>query len=466
MKWSGFLVVVCSSFLMGCSNSGGSSNSAVLTDETGEFALFQADDGVSGSELFRSDGTEAGTIQVKDINIGGGGSSPSVITRFGPTQSVEMLGSLYFTADDGVNGEELWKTDGTEEGTVLVKDINPAGSSRPSRLTVFNDTLYFSADEDGDFFDDGLWKSDGTEAGTEKINITLPFGGVPSAVTVVASNNLNVFFTLDNIGKHELWASNGTELGTGLVKVIGDNSNFHTVMNNKLYFQGDDGTNGEELWVSDGTEAGTFMLKDIRANSPSSTPVSLTVLDINATTSNLFFVADDGVSGSELWVSDGTAAGTKIVSDIWVGGTGSNPTNLTVFDGELYFSATDGLSGIELWKTLGGANAVELVKDINPGIDGGSVNQFFPTDKGLLFNANNGVDGVELWISDGTENGTLLLKDINESGSSFPQAKAIVNDNILVIADDGVNGYEMWVTDGTEAGTTLVKDINPTGNAL
>jgi ELWxxDGT repeat protein len=96
-------------------------------------ALFAASDGVAGAELWKSDGTSAGTMLVADIRPGPDSSAPFLLTRVG--------GTVFFTADDGTNGAELWKSDGTAGGTVLVKDINPgAASSNLSGLTDINGT--------------------------------------------------------------------------------------------------------------------------------------------------------------------------------------------------------------------------------------------------------------------------------------------------------------------------------------
>ena len=133
--------------------------------------FFTANDGTHGDELWKSDGTAAGTVLVKDINPG----SPAIRRlqpQLVPRNLTNVNGTLFFTANDGTHGDELWKSDGTAAGTVLVKDINPGGtcirllvpnSSIPN-LTNVNGTLFFAANDGA--HGDELWKSDGTAAGT------------------------------------------------------------------------------------------------------------------------------------------------------------------------------------------------------------------------------------------------------------------------------------------------------------
>jgi len=163
-----------------------------------------------------------------------------------------------------------------------------------------------------------------------------------------------VFRASDGIHHHELWKSDGTEVGTVLLKDIMVDSIGNagypsgiTKVNNKFFFNANSKQNGYELWQSDGSSEGTRLVKDIQEGTNSSSPAHLT--NINGT---LFFSADDGLNGSELWQTDGTEAGTSMVKDIRIGVGGSNPRNLTNIDGTLFFTANDGIHGEELWAII------------------------------------------------------------------------------------------------------------------
>ncbi len=140
--------------------------------------FFNADNGASGYELWKSDGTAAGTVLVKDI-FPGGDSDPVELTN--------VNGTLFFNADNGASGYELWKSDGTAAGTVLVKDIFPGDDSEPRYLTNVNGTLFFMADDADSPTSYGLWKSDGTAAGTVFLKGSSSSGcGCPIASKLVA----------------------------------------------------------------------------------------------------------------------------------------------------------------------------------------------------------------------------------------------------------------------------------------
>src|SRR5207248_1354608 len=163
-----------------------------------------------------------------------------------------------------------------------------------------------------------------------------------------------------------------------------------------LFFAANDGVHGTELWTSDGTAAGTVLVKDINPGSSSSYPYSLTAVN-----GKLFFTANDGVHGQELWRSDGTAAGTSLgkdinpgttlVEDINLAGIGSNPDQLVGSNGTPFFAADDGVHGRELWKSNGTAAGTVLVKDIFPGRYGSYPGSLVMIGSTLFFRANDGV---------------------------------------------------------------------------
>jgi ELWxxDGT repeat protein len=300
-------------------------------------------------------------------------------------------------------GTELWVTSGGT--TTLVRSFTMI-----KEPVVVGDVAYFAANDGSGT---GLWRSDGTNAGTISIA-----GGDPLYITVVSPTL--IFFSANTTTGRELWKTNGTAAGTMLVKDIirgagHSNPRDLEAVNNKVFFTANDGQHGYELWSSDGTAAGTILVKDIRPQTSvgaSSNPEFLT--NVNGT---LYFRANDYVTGIELWRSDGTAAGTYRVKDIRPGTTSGDVENLINVNGTLLFTANDGIHGDELWKTNGTEAGTVLVKDLNPG-SGGSNNtspwnspmgNFTNVNSILYFTAGKGYTDQFIVRSDGTEGGTFVV---------------------------------------------------------
>ena len=230
------------------SSSTGGEPSGVFSDVAGTL-FFVAGDRRHGRELWRSDGTRRGTRMVKDINPGqrpccrgqGASSDPYSLTAVGR--------ALYFVADDGIHGRELWRSDGTSRGTRMVKDIVPGlGPYNLGSLTNVAGILFFVA-TDGTHY--GLWRSDGTAARTTLVK---EFGQPLQYPTAVGGA---LYFGANG----GLWRSDGTASGTVLVKGFGNNPYYLTNVAGTVYFTADDGTHAG-LWRSDGTEPGTTLVKE------------------------------------------------------------------------------------------------------------------------------------------------------------------------------------------------------------
>jgi ELWxxDGT repeat protein len=428
-------------------------------------------------------------VLVKDIIPGGEGSFPFELT--------ELNNKLYFYAEKSSNEVSFWVSDGTESGTQILNDDidRPRGSNRigsgSSGFTELNNKLYFAADDN--INGPELWLTDGTTNGTRLVKDINPgsegFLDRNSAFAEFVNFDNKLYFAADDgVNGEELWVSDGTTNGTQLFKDINPGSDESYIRNitqfkNNLYFSANDGINGVELWVTDGTTDGTQLLKDINPGSYGYSPRSFTELN-----NKLYFAANDGVNGVELWVTDGTTDGTQLVKDIFPGTTerfgsifpnDSNPDILTEFNNKLYFAARNEENGFEIWVSDGTTNGTQLLKDINPGSednngnnypDASNPSDFTELNNKLYFTADDGVNGREIWVSDGTTEGTQLLKDINPgSEDSFfesifdnrPFDSVVFNNKLYFVADDGVNGRKLWVTDGTTEGTQLFANINP-----
>ncbi|MFN8278553.1 MAG: ELWxxDGT repeat protein [Chitinophagales bacterium] len=237
-------------------------------------------------------------------------------------------------------------------------------------------------------------------------------------------------------------------------------------LGNKIIFSATSPANGRELWISDGTSAGTSMVKDIVSGTDSSSPDRLVTVG-----SKVFFAAHTPGEGTELWVTDGTAVGTMMVGDINPGPSNSGPGNMTAFNGKLFFTANDGTHGNELWISDGTPGGTSLLKDIRLGPGSSDpmnlamtsrtfINRFFEFNGKLYFTANDSIHGGEMWRTDGTSLGTQMVVDATPGpGNGGGYLQTIYNNKMIMLGNDSAHGLEIWVSDGTSAGTSLLKDI-------
>ena len=432
-------------------------------------AFFSATDGVNGYELWSSDGTTAGTNIVKDIMSGANSSSPSNLA------CVNNL--LVFSASNSTNGYEPWVSDGTSAGTVMLRDIyTGASASSPGSMTAVGGKAYFSANDGTNGVE--LWSTDGTSAGTVLVK-NINAGAANSSPTGFTGMGGKVYFTATDSRGGELWVTDGTTVGTLLVSDINQTAPGASstpkdmyAWNGNLYFDADNGVIGREFWKSDGTNSGTVLIKDMFPGISDMLDTSNNAANVPyfaGTSAGLFFTANSPVYAQEMWISDGTTAGTRIVVDAKSGPGSSYARNAVAFNGKIFFSASSAYYGQELWTTDLSTNTQQMI-DIYPGAPSGmktdNQHNMVVFNNKLFFSARNTTNGYELWTTDGTVDGTSQLVDIyagnsgtNAANFSGPRFLTVCN-NKLFFNGFSNGGYELYVSDGTAAGTVIVKDLS------
>lgn len=309
----------------------------------GNHLYFIGADETHGFELWKTDGTTAGTEMVKDINPGSGNgiSNISINSNFGKLGNI-----LVFSANDSTYGAELWKTDGTEAGTTILKDIESNNSlgaffgSNPTYFTLFNGKLYFSAYRTVDGRE--LWVTDGTTNGTQLVKDLATGDGYPK--DFVVWNGALYFNAYATNESYTLWKTDGTANGTNTVKLPSaggpDLLSKITVFKNKLAFIAASTSGTTSVWLSDGTSAGTAAVSNNNLQFYS-------VGDLVLATSNYFYFAGSNSNGTfNLYRSEGTANSLQQLT------SGSNfdidlYQPFYLMNNCVHFVATDGTTGKE-----------------------------------------------------------------------------------------------------------------------
>lgn len=422
--------------------------------------FFSHYDTVYGQELWKSNGTEVTTNMVADINAGTNPSTPTLLTA--------VNGRVIFSAYVSKNGVELWRTDGTTAKTVIVKNINPVSSSSSNPADNTDDygslpgnKIVFSAYNRLTGYE--LYVSDGTSGGTNLIADIIE-GSTSSLPANFVSKNNYVYFTASATGgPHAIYRTDGTVTGTVVVATI---NLYYTT---PYYTVTDDGTvfyikyNFQpytyELWRSDGTANGTFMLTNNLQYESYPVAVGNTV----------YFKAGDAINGSELWLTNGNVAGTRMVKNVDGSSGSSNPYSMFAYNGNLYFGAFDGTS-YGFWKSNGTTNGTIRLAEVQPVMTYNPAmikKTFCISNNVLFFSAYNNTNGNELWKTNGTVNGTKVVKDIIKgSNSSTPYNLTDVNGTLYFTAMNIGNVNGLWKTNGLSSGTSVIKTIDSSFSSI
>jgi ELWxxDGT repeat protein len=382
-----------------------------------------------------------------------------------PSDLVTLGGAVLFFAHDGGSGRDLWRSDGTPEGTWLVSEICPPddGCFGESQAYLLTERLYFFlAPGEPGAGTTSLWVTDGTSAGT--LRLSDPPLKIRPRKLWVAGQGVLYFVAEDQDHGSELWRTDGTPAGTWLVADVrpgpeGSEIGGLAAYKGRLWFFANDGHRGGALWRTDGTPAGTVLALDPVPSSDSHPPPQ----DIWVIGSRLAFFAPTPARGNQLWAGDGTAKGTAPVTALSADKSPSVLLDAVVRGNRLWFVAQD-RKGQELWLSDGTGRGTRVLTAFPnaAAFRGGSPGIFYsiplprqqPAGNRFVFQAYNGSQGIETWTSDGTPKGTRLLRDL---GSTYLTLD-VLQGRLYLVAYDG-SGPRLWSTDGTEAGTRRVADL-------
>lgn len=344
-----------------------------------------------------------------------------------PQPLTPLLGDLivFPAAADPVHGLEPWSTDGTPEGTRLLRDITPGpGDSFPQVLAVLGNTALFSVYTEGRW---ELWSTDGTPESTRKVS------ALPGRATLAAITSRGVFFA---VSETQLWLTNGTEEGTAHVRTFPEPIYSLTGMGDQVFFSAKDTGSSYALWRSNGTR--TVRVKDISPSADDG-PYDLIATDIQ-----LFFNANHPDTGTELWSTNGFEEATHLARDVHPGAGSSFPFFHTRLDsGDIVFFANAAENSERgLWVSGGAEWTTRLLLKVSP------ATQSRPVRVGTKLCFSGSVEQLTatLVCTDGTEKGTAVVRP----DLTGVDGLGVVNDSLLFWA-----GGQLWASGGT-AETTRV----------
>jgi ELWxxDGT repeat protein len=439
-----------------------------FTGAAGDEEVYFVGDSPTGPTFWETDGTLAGTTLLSSLPLPPSGGPPYAPGQYHLTLAA---GRLFFISSDGKGGQDLWSSDGTAAGTSIVKDFNREhtyyGSKRYYSLNINNltaaaGTLFFTAyDPDGG---EDLWSSDGTTKGTIVVKHFEHGSGYRyynSPIVDLTPAGGELFFTADDGSAGlEPWASDGTPGGTVSLAVVDPGSTAaasfeFTQLGNAVYFFMNESSTTVGLWQTSGTAAGTIKVFDaFPSHVAAGHTYSPTLSNLTAIGSTLFFSLEYATNTPQfqLWTSDGTASGTSELtpSSLSSGSTFSELQQFFALGNLLVFTAADG-EGADIWESDGTAGGTAVIADNGPAAGNYGYQGYYDAYQTLV---NNGIlyfagatrsAGVELWQTDGTASGTQMVTDFSPGTySSDPAPLAVVDDQLLFYANDGIHGEELW----------------------
>ena len=378
----------------------------------GNRLYFVADDGTHGRELWRTDGTTASTSLVADVRQGRSSSNPDLLAGAGNT--------LFFSANDGVHGRELWRTDGSIQGTQLVKNITSGagGTEFGQAAVMLGSRLFFVANGHS-------WVTNGNAAETRNIG--------PMATTFVPFANRMFFLSGPYPYEQRIWKSDGTAAGTALASWSPLEVNELAATDSTLFMLSGVQTPAQNtpptLWKTDGTKAGTVRL---------TVPKELDQAYGLVTTASQAFFFDENYDPDEtaqLWRSNGSVAGTKPLAIVPI----PIPTPRAVSDNLMFFGNSGGANW-QLWKSNGTAKGTQQVDSLT-GLEpsettvAGSSLCFYTYDYDLnqwtLWESNSSIAGANQAAS-------------GSPASQHPFHLTAAGTTLYFSLDDGVSGAELW----------------------
>jgi ELWxxDGT repeat protein len=467
----------------------------------GAKAYFTPVESTTGEEVWVTDGTAAGTHIVKDLYPGQGGDSL-------------MLGvvgtDLIFFESTSETNRQIFKTDGTAAGTVQLSNFPPFivnvsdGYLYARDPVTINGKVYVGLDSKD------LWVTDGTSAGTRKLgNVPSPWNIEPTSLTAFGNSLLFIGFdpshgtvlygvdtatdipqvlanaqfngggekTIAVMGGYalfvgagsQLWKTDGTAGGTVAITnfsmpdngapPLGFQDTVITRVGSRAVFLGAGSQNDLYLWGTDGTAAGTVQL--IAAPHPTNPGIVQNVIGV---VGNYGYFVVSTSSGDEIVVTDGSVAGTRVLTGI--GAVNATSRSLNVVAG------TDSLTFIEVLDTATPANhalysyapQTNTLTKLREAPANGQIAQLSYDSGHVFFDSTDQVTGDEPWVSDGTVAGTHQLKNVmpeSLTDDSHPASLVDFGGKVAFLADDGLNDGTVWISDGTAAGTTLLPNVTP-----